>query len=251
MRRIAGTRPDPCRALVTGGSGGIGGAVCRALAAQGMVVIVHAGRHLDRAELVADRIQSEGGHACAIAFDLTDTKATARAMSEMLDEGPLPVVVHNAGAHIDVSMAKMRPDDWSRVIDINLNAFYRVVQPALMSMARCRWGRVVAVSSVSARLGNRGQANYAAAKAGLSGAVFALAREMAKRGVTANVVAPGIIDTAMTTELLETAVIESLVPAGRPGTPDEVAALIAFLCSESAAYINAQVIGVDGGMAPG
>lgn len=251
MKRATGTRPDPCRALVTGGSGGIGGAVCRALAAQGMVVIVHAGRHLDRAELVADQIRTDGGRASAIAFDLTDTEATAKVMDNLLDEGPLPVVVHNAGIHIDAPMAKLRPADWNRVIDINLNAFYRVVQPALLSMARCGWGRVVAVSSVSARMGNRGQTNYAAAKSGLHGAVFALAREMAKRGVTVNIVAPGIIDTAMTAELMETAAIEDRVPAGRPGTPEEVASLIAFLCSESAAYINAQVIGVDGGMAPG
>src|SRR5699024_4313124 len=163
---------------------------------------------------------------------------------------PLGVVVHNAGAHDDAPMAGMSPQQWQRVIEINLNGFYNVVQPALLGMARLRWGRVVAVSSVAARIGNRGQVNYAAAKAGLHGAVASLAREMASRGVSANVIAPGVIDTGMLGEVDRDSLLAA-IPARRLGQPEDVAALAAFLCSDAAGYVNGQVIGVDGGMAPG
>ncbi|TVQ29170.1 MAG: 3-oxoacyl-ACP reductase FabG [Wenzhouxiangella sp.] len=248
-RRSAG-QPETCRALVTGGSGGIGAAICRELASAGMTVIVHAGSRLDRAQATVEAIRAGGGQAQAVQFDLTDADACSQAMAELTAEEPLSVVVHNAGLHDDAPLAGMAAEQWQRVIDINLNAFYRVVQPALLGMARQRWGRVIAVSSVAARLGNRGQANYAAAKAGLHGAVISLTREMAARGITANTVAPGLIDT----DMLEAAHSEqalALVPAARLGKPAEVAALVAFLCSEPAAYINAQLIGIDGGMAPG
>lgn len=248
-RRQAG-RPDPCRALVTGGSGGIGAAICKALAQAGMAVIVHAGSRLDRAETVAKEIGQNGGQAQAVQFDLSDAQACAATLAELTASEPLSVIVHNAGVHDDAPLAGMAAEQWHRVIEINLNAFYRILQPALLGMARQRWGRVIAISSVAARLGNRGQANYAAAKAGLHGAVISLTREMAARGITANTIAPGLIDTGM----LEAAHSEqalALVPAARLGQASEVAALVAFLCSDAAGYINGQLIGVDGGMAPG
>ncbi|MCC5866621.1 MAG: 3-oxoacyl-ACP reductase FabG [Wenzhouxiangella sp.] len=248
-RRSAGP-PQPCRALVSGGSGGIGAAVCKALATVGMHVIVHAGSRLDRAEQVVAEIIAAGGQAEAVQFDLGDEAACSAAMTRLTEPEPLAVVVHNAGTHDDAPLAGMTALQWQRVIDINLNAFYRLVQPAMLGMARLRWGRVVAISSVAARLGNRGQANYAAAKAGLHGAVICLTREMAARGITANTVAPGLVDT----DMLDSADSEqalALVPAGRLGRPEEIAALVAFLCSDQAAYINGQLIGIDGGMAPG
>lgn len=251
MRRRAATRPEPCRALVTGGSGGIGEAICRRLAVDGLEVIVHAGSRPERAGAVVEEIRSAGGRAEAVQFDLTDDDVVAAAMEELVADQALPVVVHNAGLHRDGPMAGQSMADWREVIEVNLNAFQRVVQPALIGMARSRWGRVIAVSSVAARLGNRGQTSYAAAKAGLHGAVRSLAREMASRGVTANVVAPGLIDTPMLAEIFTEAEIAAMVPAGRVGRAEEVADLIAFLCSDEAAYINAQTIGVDGGMAPG
>lgn len=250
MKRRPAKRPHGCRALVTGGSGDIGSAICMALASDGMQVMVHAGKRLDAAEQTVAAIRQAGGHADFVQFDLTDGEATASAMQALLAEEPLGVVVHNAGYHDDGPMAGMSADQWQRVMDINLNGFFRVVQPALLGMARLRFGRVIAISSVAARLGNRGQANYAAAKAGLHGAVISLAREMAARGVTANTVAPGLIDTGM----IEPSHLDqalALIPAGRIGQPEEVASLVAFLCRDEAAYINAQMIGIDGGMAPG
>ncbi len=249
-RSRTGRRPEPCRALVTGGSGEIGAAICRALAADGHHVLVHAGRGLDRAESVVEAIRTEDGSAEPVQFDLADGEATRSAVTELVDAAPLGVVVHNAGIHDDTPMAGMSPAQWQRVIDVNLGGFYNVVQPALLGMARLRWGRVVAVSSVAARIGNRGQVNYAAAKAGMHGAVASLAREMASRGLSANVIAPGVIDTGMLGELDRESLLAA-IPAGRFGSPEDVAALAAFLCSDKAAYINGQVIGVDGGMAPG
>jgi 3-oxoacyl-[acyl-carrier protein] reductase len=249
-RRRTRSRPDSCRALVTGGSGGIGQAICQMLAAQGIEVIVHAGRNIEQAEQTAATICSQGGKASSLQFDLGQAEATAAAMAQLLETGPLSIIVHNAGMHQDAPLAGMPAEQWQSVIDINLNGFFRVVQPALLGMARQGWGRVIAVSSVAARLGNRGQTNYSAAKAGLHGAVISLTREMAARGITANTVAPGLIDTAMLDGDHAAQALE-LVPAGRLGTAVEVAALITFLCSDPAAYINGQLIGIDGGMAPG
>ncbi|MDZ7789069.1 MAG: 3-oxoacyl-ACP reductase FabG [Xanthomonadales bacterium] len=251
MSRARGAhRPEGSRALVTGGSGEIGAAICRALAADGHHVFVHAGRGLDRAERVVEAIAQAGGQAEAVQFDLADAEATRAAVARLVESSPLAVVVHNAGIHDDTPMAGMSPGQWRRVMEINLDGFFNVVQPALLGMARLRWGRVVAVSSVAARIGNRGQVNYAAAKAGLHGAVASLAREMASRGISANALAPGIIDTGMLGDLDRDELLAA-IPAGRFGQPEEVGALAAFLCSEAAGYINGQVIGVDGGMAPG
>jgi 3-oxoacyl-[acyl-carrier protein] reductase len=238
----------PRRALVTGGSGDIGGAICRRLAAEGMHVIVHAHGHPARAEAVVHAIVAAGGSAEAVAFDVADAAASAAAIAALLQAGPVQVVVNNAGIHDDAPMAGMSQAQWRRVIDVSLHGFFNVTQPLLLPMARTRWGRIVSVSSVAAVLGNRGQANYAAAKAGLHGATRSLAREMASRGITANVVAPGVIAGAMAADAFPAETIRQLVPAGRAGTPEEVAALVAFLCSDMAGYINGQVIGINGAM---
>lgn len=237
------------RALVTGGSGDIGGAICHALAATGMEVIVHAHANRDRAEAVATAIRTQGGRAQAVVFDVADPAAVAAALESLLGEGRIDVLVNNAGVHDDAPMAGMSDAQWQRVVDVSLNGFFHVTRPLLLPMARARWGRIVSVSSVAAVLGNRGQANYAAAKAGLHGASRSLAREMASRGITVNVVAPGVIEGAMTAAQFPPEAVKQLVPAARTGRPEEVAALVAFLCSDLAGYINGQVIGINGGMA--
>jgi len=236
------------RALVTGGSGDLGGAICRALAQAGFAVIVHANRGLERAQALVDALREAGHAAEAVAFDVADAEASGKAMERLLEAGPIQVVVNNAGIHDDAPMAGMSAEQWRRVIDVSLHGFFNVTQPTLLPMARTRWGRVISVSSVAAVLGNRGQTNYAAAKAALHGATRSLAREMASRGITANVVAPGVIAGGMAADAFPPEMIKATVPAQRAGTPEEVAALVAFLASDAAGYINGQVIGVNGGM---
>jgi 3-oxoacyl-[acyl-carrier protein] reductase len=236
------------RALVTGGSGDIGSAICRQLAGDGLHVIVHANGNLARAQSVVADIVSDGGSAEAIAFDVADGDATRAAIDALLAAGPIQVVVNNAGIHDDAPLAGMTQAQWTRVIDVSLHGFFHVTQPLLLPMARTRWGRIVSVSSVAAVLGNRGQVNYAAAKSALHGASKSLAREMASRGITVNVVAPGVIQGRMAEDSFAPEQVKAMVPTGRAGTPDEVAALVRFLCSDAAGYINGQVIGVNGGM---
>jgi len=234
------------RALVTGGSGDIGSAICRKLAAEGVHVHVHANRNRDQAEAIAAEIRTAGGSADAVQFDVTDADATAAALETLT--GPIQILVNNAGIHEDVVMPGMRRDQWSSVIDVTLNGFFNVTQPLLMTMMATRWGRIVNLSSVSALVGNRGQTNYAAAKSGLHGATKSLSLELASRGITVNAVAPGIIASKMTEGSFDKETIGRLVPMKRAGTADEVADLVAFLASDRAAYISGQIISINGGM---
>jgi 3-oxoacyl-[acyl-carrier protein] reductase len=236
------------RALVTGGSGTIGAAIARALAAGGRHVCLHAHRNAGRAEEIVAEIVGRGGSAQIVQFDVADPADTGAAIDRLLEAGPIQIVVNNAGIHDDAVMPGMRPDQWSRVIDVSLNGFFNVTQRLLMPMIRTKWGRIVNISSVAAIAGNRGQVNYAAAKAGLHGATRALALELASRGVTVNTVAPGIIASPMIEEAFPQETLERLVPMKRAGRPEEVADLVAFLASDRAGYISGQLISINGGM---
>jgi 3-oxoacyl-[acyl-carrier protein] reductase len=235
-------------ALVTGASGAIGGAIARALAAQGLRVIAHANRNQPVVGRLCEEIQQTGGTAEAVAFDVTDTSVCERQITILLEQAPIQVLVNCAGMHDDAPLAGMSLEQWTRVRAVNLDGFFNVTRPVLLPMIRTRDGRIVNVSSVSAIRGNRGQVNYAAAKAGLIGATRALALEVATRGITVNAVAPGIIASEMTADTFSDERIRDLVPMGRAGAPEDVAACVAFLCSDSARYITGQVIAIDGGM---
>ena len=232
------------RALVTGGASPIGAAVCRALARDGCAVVVHAHRHGDHAAALAAEI---GGSAAT--FDITDHDATRDAVEALLEAGPIQVLVHNAGQHDDVPMAAMTEAQWRRVMAVSLDGFFHVARPLLLPMMGTRAGRIVAMSSVSAIMGNRGQANYAAAKARLIGAVRALSLECAPRGVTVNAVAPGLIDSPAIAAAVSPETVKQMVPARRLGRPEEVAELVAFLCSDRVGYISGQTVSINGGMA--
>lgn len=237
------------RALVTGGSGDIGQAICKQLAHEGMHVYVHSHQNTDIARQVVSQIRSDGGSAEETGFDVTSQGDTHRAINSILQDGEIQVLVNNAGFHDDAVMAGMNEKQWHSVIDVCLNGFYHVTQPLLLPMISTRWGRIINISSIAGVMGNRGQANYAAAKAGLVGATKSLAIELASRGITVNAIAPGIIAGKMGEKVFGKEKIRQLVPMQRAGSPDEVAAVIKFLSTDEASYISGQVIGVNGAMA--
>ncbi|HTV97411.1 MAG TPA: 3-oxoacyl-ACP reductase FabG [Steroidobacteraceae bacterium] len=239
----------PARALVTGGSGAIGAAICRCLGAAGHFVYVHANRRAAEAEEVARLIQAAGGQAQALAFDVTDAESARGAIESLLESAPLQILVNNAAIHDDAAFPGMSAHQWQRVIDVSLKGFYNVTQPLILPMLRTRWGRIINISSVAALKGNRGQVNYAAAKGALNAATRALSLEVASRGVTVNAVAPGIIASGMSASVFDSTAIASLVPMKRPGSAEEVASLVGYLASPAAGYITGQIISVDGGMA--
>ena len=236
------------RALVTGGSGGIGAAICKRLAADGLHVIVHANRSLEKAAAVVADITAAGGSAEAIAFDVTDRPATAAALAALLEAGSIQILVNNAGIHDDAVFPGMSGEQWDSVVDVSLNGFFNVTQPLTMPMIRTRWGRIITVSSIAGITGNRGQVNYSAAKGALHAASKSLALELASRNITVNAVAPGIIATDMIAGTFDAEAIKTIVPMKRAGRPEEVADLVAFLASERAAYISGQVISINGAM---
>ena len=234
------------RVLVTGASGGIGAAIARALGPAGFKLCLHYHRNAAK----ADALAKELGGARTLGFDIADREDARKALeAELESQGPFWGVVCNAGITADNTFAALSGEDWDRVLDTNLDGFYNVMHPLIMPLVRLRdGGRIVTIASVSGIMGNRGQVNYSAAKAGLIGASKALAVELASRRITVNCVAPGLIETDMTGEHLPMEEILKQIPLGRAGKPEEVAALVAYLFSEPAAYVTRQVISINGGM---
>lgn len=239
---------DGLNALVTGASGGIGGAVARTLAAGGARVAV-SGTRMERLEEVAEEI---GNDAIPIRCDLLDRQAVANLPKQAADEmGSVDILVSNAGITRDGLLLRMSEDDWQRVIEVNLSAAMILSRGVLRGMMKARWGRVVYISSIVGHTGNPGQVNYAAAKAGLAGMAKSLAAEVANRGITVNLIAPGFIETEMTAGLGEErkGALLSRIPVGRMGSAEEIAAPVRFLVSREASYITGQTLHVNGGMA--
>ncbi len=238
-------------AVVTGGSRGIGSAICLRLAKLGAFVYVNYSSSPDAAQSVLDTIKGEGGDGDLLHFDVSDREAVTKALGEVVEEkGAVHILVNNAGITKDTLLARMKEEDWDRVMDIDLKGVFNCTQAVLRPMMKARWGRVINIGSVVGSMGNAGQANYAAAKAGLMGFSKSLAREVAARGITVNVVAPGFIETDMTKDLPEKIKEQLLaqIPAGRMGSVEEVAAAVAFLASDSASYITGHVLHVNGGL---
>lgn len=237
------------RALVTGASGLLGACIAERLAREGLMVYAHANRHPERVTALVEAIRELGGAAEATAFDVRDGEATTTALTRLLEEGPIQVLINNAGIHDDAPLAGMKRTQWSRVVDVALLGFYNVTQPLLLPMIAERWGRIINISSVAGVIGNRGQVNYAAAKAGLHGATKALALEVAAKGVTVNCIAPGIIAGTPAETHFDRTTMRRLVPMGRAGRPEEIADLVGFLVTGESGYLSGQIINVNGAMA--
>jgi 3-oxoacyl-[acyl-carrier protein] reductase len=235
--------------LVTGASSGIGRAIAVRLAKDGYEIAVHYARNKDGAELTRSMIEEVSGSCRLLSFDMSDAGQTRAAIeNDIQANGAYYGVVCNAGMNRDAVFPALTDNDWHQVIDVNLNGLFNVLHPLVMPMVRRRKpGRIVTMSSVSGLMGNRGQVNYSASKAGIIGATKALALDLAKKKITVNCVAPGLIESEMTENLPMDRVLET-IPAGRIGQPEEVAAMVAFLCSPDAAYITRQVFSVNGGM---
>lgn len=235
-------------AMVTGASRGIGRAIALALAGKGYDLLMTYREHRESAEAVADAAEKLGSKCHLSALDVS-TGGDAEAVVEKLiaEHGCPDALINNAGIARDTLFAMMSRESWSRVLDTNLGGFYSVTRPVLRQMLRRRSGRIVNLTSISGQRGNPGQVNYSASKAGIIGATKALALEVASRGITVNAVAPGFIDTDMTSGLPKEQIV-SFIPMGRTGTPEDVAGVVAFLCSDAAAYITGQVIAVNGGL---
>jgi len=215
----------------------------------GFHIIVHGHRHQEAIHEVTRLLVEAGSSAEAVCCDLTDEGATEQTMQKLLENGAIQVIVHNAGIFDDAPMAGMTSPQWHRVIDVSLHGFFHVTQPLLLPMIRTRWGRIIPISSLSGMIGHRGQTNYSAAKSGLHGAARSLATEVASRGITVNVVAPGLIHSPSTEHAFTIEQIERMVPMKRAGQPEEVASVVGFLASEKASYLSGQIIGVNGAMA--
>ncbi len=235
--------------LVTGASKGIGQAIACRLGSDGFDVVVHYHSDRDGADETARSIEDAGAHARQVQFDVSDRDACRQTIESDIEEhGAYYAVINNAGTCRDNAFPALSGEEWDVVMDTNLGSFYNVIQPCVMPMVRARnGGRIVALSSVAGVMGNRGQVNYSAAKAGIIGATKALALELAKRKITVNCVAPGLIETAMTADA-EIDHAMKLIPARRIGQPDEVAGLVSYLMSDIASYITRQVICIDGGL---